>query len=239
MQLHRAVHDVQVGAHVVQRLRAALDVAGAVFQVDVGKGQLWQVDRHVRQDAAVRAFPLAAGRGFGALAGVAGFRADEAAEVLEVHPIRTQVRGQDRAGCGGVHGQVALQVGAADLAGGVGELHRSRLVVQVAGDAVGGGLGKGDAGQGRQLLHVRAGQLQLEVGAGEGEGVLDRAGQGHLGGAVRDLQVDRVGGFVAEGEQGAAGELGGDGLVGVGALGGGDDLAGLPGLVAFAVLRPR
>ena len=118
----------------------------------------------------------------------------------------------------------------------MGEPHRPGGVVQVASYVVGRRLRDRDAGQRQQQGHVRTREGQLEVSAGEGQRVLDGAHQRHLGGAVLDQQVHRVGcGVVAQRQQCAAGEAGKDGLLGVGALGGGDDLAGLPGLVALGI----
>ena len=119
----------------------------------------------------------------------------------------------------------------------MGEPHRPGGIVQVASYVVGRRLRDRDAGQRQQQGHVRPREAQLKIGAGEGQRVLDGAHQRHLGGAVLDLQVHRIGrGVIAQRQQRAAGEAGEDGLLGISALGAGDDLAGLAGLVAIGIL---
>ena len=112
-------------------------------------------------------------------------------------------------------------------AGEILEAEAAVRVIEPAGDVIGGRLGDRDAGERIQERHVRPGEIELQVGALEVQGVADRADEMHMGRAVRDREVDRIGlALVAQREQGAADQPAGDGLVGIGALRLDDELRG-------------
>ena len=117
-------------------------------------------------------------------------------------------------------GDAALDVGGAQHAGEIVEADAVIGVAELAGDPIGGRLGDGDAGQRIEQRHVRAGQLQLDIDAGEGERVLHRSHQPDVGGPVRQPERDRIGlALVAQRQQRAADQPAGDCLAGIGAVG--------------------
>src|SRR5205823_8120379 len=150
--------------------------------------------------------------------------ADEAAEISKIDLGRGEVRGDNRP-LPGVLLDRAMEVARTDDAAEAVKAEFVVGVIELPGDSVRRRLWDRDAGQVIEVAHVGAGQLQLEVGAAEGQRISQRARQAYMRRTIGELEVNRIGmPGIFQRKHRATDKLAGDGLAGIGALGVDHDL---------------